>query len=140
MEGGCSCADNDEYLCSRVFSLMMVVTLAAIVVRGNVKLPTGRELFSILPVAVGGVSGVTFPLLSSLLPLSLLHRCCCCRVVVVVIFVVGRRHYCSCFCFSFSLLLSLLLSFSFSVFVIVLLSKPFRSVVLRIRCVTTVVI
>jgi len=52
--------------------------------------PHRKNFFSILSVVVGGVSGVTSPLFSSLLPLSLLHHCCCCRVVVVVIFVVGR--------------------------------------------------
>ena len=93
MEGGCSCADNDEYLCSRVFSLMMVVTLAAIVVRGNVKLPTGRELFSILPVAVGGVGGSTTPLFASLLTVSLSHRRCCCCCCCCCILMWGRRFH-----------------------------------------------
>jgi len=151
MAGGCCCyfnwSQNGGEWCSigavALMTMMVVVALAVIVVEGRVWLLTGIELFFIFPVAVVGVGGGTVTLSLSLLPLSLLHRLCrlyCHIVVVIIVVVVERRCYLRCFRFSFSSLLLLSSLFSFFVFVIVSLSTPFRSVILRIRGVTTVII
>jgi len=99
-------------------TLMVIVTLAVIVVEGRLLLPTESDFFSVFPVAVIGVDGGTVTLSSSVLPLTLLHRCCCLCCYVVVVIVVERRYYLGCFRFSISslLLLSSSLFFSCSLF------------------------
>jgi len=147
--GGCCCyfywSRNGGEWCSigetTLMMMMLVVALTVIVVEGRVWLPTGSEFFSVLTDAVVRVGGGTVTLSSSLMPLSLSQRrcrLCCCVIVVIVVVLVECRCYLRCFRFSFSSLL--LLSLLFSFFVTVSLSTPFRSVVLRISGVTTVII
>jgi len=124
-----------------LITMMVVVALAVIVVEERVWLPT--EGFLCLSRGCCRRWRRYRHSIFVMLPLSLSHRrcCLCCRVVVVtVVVVVEHLCYLRCFRFSFSSLLLLSSLFSFFVFVIVSLSTPFRSVILRIRGVTTVII